>query len=379
MKNLGCLICIVIFLMLILPLPEKIAFIIAMIIVIFILSKRDASEDLISDKEKDGDVEERKESKESVRNLAEDNARTATSTLSSKYTVMNNASYVNPSTGSLYATKLYSGGTEVSVSRHTHTKSEITDFPTNVSAFTNDSGYLTSHQSLSNYVTLNSAHTITSANTFRDTSTIIKNTNVEAGSILPSSDNLSREIFQDNNDKKAEEKTRKEAEKKARKEAEKKARKEAEKKARKIAEEKVRKEAEEKARKEAEEKARKIAEEKVRKEAEEKARKEAEARARINAIRDTAYVSFGSSKEKFERPKTNVNVGTIGHVDHGKTTLTVAITTVLAKTYGGDARAFDQIDNAPEEKSRGITINTSHVEFSTSGRRTIHCCILKQV
>ncbi len=72
------------------------------------------------------------------------------------------------------------------------------------------------------------------------------------------------------------------------------------------------------------------------------------------------------SKEKFERTKPHVNVGTIGHVDHGKTTLTAAITTVLAKTYGGAARAFDQIDNAPEEKARGITINTSHVEQWTT-------------
>ena len=78
------------------------------------------------------------------------------------------------------------------------------------------------------------------------------------------------------------------------------------------------------------------------------------------------------SKEKFERTKTNVNVGTIGHVDHGKTTLTAAITTVLAKTFGGEARAFDQIDNAPEEKSRGITINTSHVEYSTENRHYAH-------
>ena len=78
------------------------------------------------------------------------------------------------------------------------------------------------------------------------------------------------------------------------------------------------------------------------------------------------------SKEKFERTKTNVNVGTIGHVDHGKTTLTAAITTVLAKTYGGEARAFDQIDNAPEDKSRGITINTSHVEYSTENRHYAH-------
>ena len=67
-----------------------------------------------------------------------------------------------------------------------------------------------------------------------------------------------------------------------------------------------------------------------------------------------------------------MNVGTIGHVDHGKTTLTAAITTVLAKTFGGEARAFDQIDNAPEEKSRGITINTSHVEYSTANRHYAH-------
>ena len=78
------------------------------------------------------------------------------------------------------------------------------------------------------------------------------------------------------------------------------------------------------------------------------------------------------AKEKFVRGKTHVNVGTIGHVDHGKTTLTAAITTVLAKTYGGEARAFDQIDNAPEEKSRGITINTSHVEYSTENRHYAH-------
>ena len=65
------------------------------------------------------------------------------------------------------------------------------------------------------------------------------------------------------------------------------------------------------------------------------------------------------AKEKFVRGKVHVNVGTIGHVDHGKTTLTAAITTVLAKKYGGEARKFDQIDNAPEEKARGITINTS--------------------
>ncbi|VFP86001.1 elongation factor Tu [Candidatus Erwinia haradaeae] len=78
------------------------------------------------------------------------------------------------------------------------------------------------------------------------------------------------------------------------------------------------------------------------------------------------------AKEKFERSKPHVNVGTIGHVDHGKTTLTAAITTVLAKTYGGTARAFDQIDNAPEEKARGITINTSHVEYDTTKRHYAH-------
>ena len=78
------------------------------------------------------------------------------------------------------------------------------------------------------------------------------------------------------------------------------------------------------------------------------------------------------SKEKFNRVKPHVNVGTIGHVDHGKTTLTAAITSVLAKTYGGSARAFDQIDNAPEEKARGITINTSHVEYDTPARHYAH-------
>ena len=78
------------------------------------------------------------------------------------------------------------------------------------------------------------------------------------------------------------------------------------------------------------------------------------------------------SKEKFERTKTHVNVGTIGHVDHGKTTLTAAITNVLAKRFGGEAKAFDQIDNAPEEKARGITINTSHVEYDTETRHYAH-------
>ncbi|CAG9298280.1 elongation factor Tu [Celerinatantimonas diazotrophica] len=78
------------------------------------------------------------------------------------------------------------------------------------------------------------------------------------------------------------------------------------------------------------------------------------------------------SKEKFERSKPHVNVGTIGHVDHGKTTLTAAITTVLAKTYGGAAKDFAAIDNAPEERERGITINTSHVEYDTPNRHYAH-------
>ena len=78
------------------------------------------------------------------------------------------------------------------------------------------------------------------------------------------------------------------------------------------------------------------------------------------------------AKAKFERTKPHVNVGTIGHVDHGKTTLTAAITTVLAKTYGGSASAFDQIDNAPEERERGITISTSHVEYHTPARHYAH-------
>ena len=78
------------------------------------------------------------------------------------------------------------------------------------------------------------------------------------------------------------------------------------------------------------------------------------------------------SKAKFERTKPHVNVGTIGHVDHGKTTLTAAICTVLAKTYGGSARDFASIDNAPEERERGITISTSHVEYDTPARHYAH-------
>ncbi|MBR4497649.1 MAG: elongation factor Tu [Bacteroidales bacterium] len=78
------------------------------------------------------------------------------------------------------------------------------------------------------------------------------------------------------------------------------------------------------------------------------------------------------AKEKFDRSKDHVNIGTIGHVDHGKTTLTAAITTVLAKKGLSEVRSFDQIDNAPEEKERGITINTSHVEYQTATRHYAH-------
>src|SRR3989475_3441694 len=78
------------------------------------------------------------------------------------------------------------------------------------------------------------------------------------------------------------------------------------------------------------------------------------------------------SKSKFERTKPHVNVGTIGHVDHGKTTLTAAMTHVLAKKYGGEAKNYDQIDAAPEEKARGITINTAHVEYVTAKRHYAH-------
>ncbi len=78
------------------------------------------------------------------------------------------------------------------------------------------------------------------------------------------------------------------------------------------------------------------------------------------------------AKEKFTRTKPHVNVGTIGHVDHGKTTLTAAITTVLSSKFGGEAKGYDQIDAAPEEKARGITINTAHVEYETANRHYAH-------
>ena len=78
------------------------------------------------------------------------------------------------------------------------------------------------------------------------------------------------------------------------------------------------------------------------------------------------------AREKFERNLPHVNVGTIGHVDHGKTTLTAALTKVCAEVYGGEASAFDEIDNAPEEKERGITIATSHVEYVSTARHYAH-------
>ncbi|NQY47650.1 MAG: elongation factor Tu, partial [Colwellia sp.] len=78
------------------------------------------------------------------------------------------------------------------------------------------------------------------------------------------------------------------------------------------------------------------------------------------------------AKEKFERTKPHVNVGTIGHVDHGKTTLTAAISAVLTKKFGGEVKDFAQIDNAPEERERGITINTSHIEYDTEVRHYAH-------
>src|SRR5699024_11707151 len=82
--------------------------------------------------------------------------------------------------------------------------------------------------------------------------------------------------------------------------------------------------------------------------------------------------TFKMAKEKFDRSKPHCNIGTIGHVDHGKTTLTAAITTVLSKKNGGQAMAYDQIDGAPEERERGITISTAHVEYETDNRHYAH-------
>ena len=78
------------------------------------------------------------------------------------------------------------------------------------------------------------------------------------------------------------------------------------------------------------------------------------------------------SKEKFERTKPHVNVGTIGHFDHGKTTLTAALTKGMAENHGGEVSAYDQIDNAPEERERGITIATAHVEYESDNRHYAH-------
>ena len=78
------------------------------------------------------------------------------------------------------------------------------------------------------------------------------------------------------------------------------------------------------------------------------------------------------AKEKFDRSKPHVNVGTMGHIDHGKTTLTAAITKVLSETSGGESTAFDEIDKAPEEKERGITIQIAHVEYETENRHYAH-------
>src|ERR1044071_110088 len=78
------------------------------------------------------------------------------------------------------------------------------------------------------------------------------------------------------------------------------------------------------------------------------------------------------AKEKFDRSKPHVNIGTIGHVDHGKTTLTAAITLILSQKGWATGKAYDQIDNAPEEKARGITINTAHVEYATDKRHYAH-------
>src|SRR6201998_1914255 len=82
--------------------------------------------------------------------------------------------------------------------------------------------------------------------------------------------------------------------------------------------------------------------------------------------------SWAMAKGKFERTKPHVNVGTIGHVDHGKTTLTAAIATGLSAKFGGEAKKYDEIDAAPEEKARGITINTAHIEYETANRHYAH-------
>src|SRR5215211_7277936 len=95
-------------------------------------------------------------------------------------------------------------------------------------------------------------------------------------------------------------------------------------------------------------------------------------RRRFSATKPTQEPEIAMAKGKFERTKPHVNVGTIGHVDHGKTTLTAAMTHILAKKFGGEAKNYDQIDAAPEEKARGITINTAHVEYETQKRHYAH-------
>jgi small GTP-binding protein len=98
---------------------------------------------------------------------------------------------------------------------------------------------------------------------------------------------------------------------------------------------------------------------------------EAVVKQKVNS-QDRGFSSKIMSKEKFERKKPHVNVGTIGHVDHGKTTLTAAITVTQAKKFGGESKAYDQIDNAPEERERGITIATAHVEYESEARHYAH-------
>jgi elongation factor Tu len=93
---------------------------------------------------------------------------------------------------------------------------------------------------------------------------------------------------------------------------------------------------------------------------------------KIGIIINITRGDFSMAKEKFDRSKPHLNVGTIGHVDHGKTTLTAAITTIMANTYGGSAKKYDEIDAAPEEKARGITISTAHVEYQSAVRHYAH-------
>src|SRR5574344_121118 len=95
-------------------------------------------------------------------------------------------------------------------------------------------------------------------------------------------------------------------------------------------------------------------------------------RIRVTLSNPSTTQEASVAKEKFDRSKPHVNIGTIGHVDHGKTTLTAAITFLMSKKFGGAAKSYDQIDSAPEEKARGITINTAHVEYQTEKRHYAH-------